>query len=240
MKKVIVTGDSKGLGNNICKKLLDKRFQVLGISRSESEGVEEIREDFPEKYSHINFDLSNTGKIKRLYNEKIKDLGPIYGLVNNAAFAYDDIITNADVETAKYMMDVNVNAAIILSKFVIRDMILNDTEGSIVHVSSVSTVTGYTGLSMYGATKGALEALSLGIAREWGRKGIRSNCVAPGFMDTEMTSTLSDEQREQVYSRTSLKEATSKESVAEATAFLLSEASKSITGETIRIDAGTL
>jgi len=153
---------------------------------------------------------------------------------------YDDIVTNADVNTLKRSFEVNVMSAVILSKYAIRNMILNEVEGSIVNIASVSTSTGYSGLSMYGATKGALEAFSLGVAREWGRKGIRSNCVAPGFMETDMTDTLDDTQKERIYSRTSLGEETSKDSVASLVKFLLSKQSKSITGEVIRVDSGTI
>jgi 3-oxoacyl-[acyl-carrier protein] reductase len=127
-----------------------------------------------------------------------------------------------------------------LTKYTLRDMMLNRTEGSIVHISSVSTATGYKGLSMYGATKGALESFSLGVAREWGERGIRSNCIAPGFMDTDMTSTLTEDQKTRIYDRTGLGEPTDEKSVANTVEFLLSEASSSITGEIIRVDAGTL
>jgi 3-oxoacyl-[acyl-carrier protein] reductase len=119
-------------------------------------------------------------------------------------------------------------------------MILNRTEGSLVHVSSVSTATGYKGLGMYAATKGAIESFSLGVAREWGERGIRSNCVAPGFMNTEMTTELDEDQKDRIYDRTSLGGPTDQQDVAETVAFLLSDASESITGETLRIDAGTV
>jgi 3-oxoacyl-[acyl-carrier protein] reductase len=154
--------------------------------------------------------------------------------------AYDDLVTNVDVEYLQQLFSVNVLSPIMLSKFVLRDMILNRTEGSMVHISSVSTATGYKGLSMYGATKGALESFSLGVAREWGERGIRSNCVAPGFMNTDMTSTLDKKQKERIYNRTGLGKPTSESDVAETISFLLSESADSITGETIRIDSGTL
>lgn len=93
---------------------------------------------------------------------------------------------------------------------------------------------------MYGSSKGALESFSLGVAREWGERNIRSNCVAPGFMDTDMTSTLDDQQKDRIYDRTSLGEPTDQISVAETVTFLLSDAAKSITGEVIRVDSGTV
>lgn len=241
VNSVIVTGDSRGLGSSIVRTLLDQEeYAVVGISRSESEDTRKYSDSYPNRYDHINFDLSEPNDIGELYKKELKPRGPIYGLVNNAAMSYDDLVTNAAVEDLQKMFNVNVLSPIMLSKFVLRDMMLNRTEGSLVHVSSVSTSTGYKGLSMYGATKGALESFSLGVAREWGERGIRSNCVAPGFMDTDMTSTLDQEQKERIYDRTGLKQPTDEEDVAETIAFLLSESAGSVTGETIRIDSGTL
>ena len=93
------------------------------------------------------------------------------------------------------MYKVNVFSPMMLTKYMLRDMLLNKTKGSIVHISSVSAHTGYKGLAMYASTKGALEAFSKNTAREWGSLGIRSNVVCPGFMDTDMSSSLTKEQK---------------------------------------------
>ena len=127
-----------------------------------------------------------------------------------------------------------------MTKNVIRNMILHKVKGSIVHISSISVHTGYKGLAMYASSKGALEAFSKDTAREWGSLGIRSNVVVPGFMATAMSSTLTEEQRGKIYARTSLKAATSIRSVAETVAFLVSEKAESITGQNIHIDNGTI
>lgn len=240
MKKIIVTGDSGGLGSSIARKILTKtEFGVIGISRKENAKVLALKEEF-ENYVHINFDLSNVDQIKTLYKDSLKKFGTIYGLVNNSACAYDDIVTNANVTPLENMFKVNVYAPVMLTKYAIRDMLLHNEKGSIVHISSVSAHTGYKGLSMYAATKGALEAFSKNVAREWGSKGIRSNIVAPGFMETDISASLTDEQRKKIYQRTSLKKATNVDSVAETVLFLLSDASSSLTGSVINIDNGTV
>jgi len=240
MKTIIVTGDSRGLGAAITQELLSDEYEVIGLSRNGSDEVSRFEEEYPDRFNHINFDLENSSKIEELYKQELKSHGPIHGLVNNAAMPYDDIVTNIDRDVLSTMFEVNVISPIMLTKYTLRDMMLNRTEGSIVHISSVSTATGYKGLSMYGATKGALESFSLGVAREWGERGIRSNCIAPGFMDTDMTSTLTEDQKTRIYDRTGLGEPTDEKSVANTVEFLLSEASSSITGEIIRVDAGTL
>jgi 3-oxoacyl-[acyl-carrier protein] reductase len=119
-------------------------------------------------------------------------------------------------------------------------MILNKIKGSIVHISSISVHTGYKGLSMYASTKGALEAFSKNTAREWGSKGIRSNCVVSGFMDTNMSSSINNELKEKIKNRTSLRELTDVKSVSNTVEFLLSFKSNSITGQLINVDSGTI
>jgi len=237
---VIVTGDSGALGQAIVKKLISKNYKVIGLSRRTTDEMKKLIETSQGKYIHINFDLQKVEEIKDLYINNLKNEGPIYGLINNAAYAYDDIVTNANLEELEKMFRINFFSAVMLTKYVIRDMLLNEVKGSLVHISSVSAHTGYKGLSMYAATKGAIEAFSRTIAREWGSKGIRSNCIAPGFMETPMSASLSEEQKERIYKRTSLRSPTSVEDVANMVEYLLSDKASSITGTTIHIDCGTI
>ena len=153
---------------------------------------------------------------------------------------YDDIITNLQIDKLRAMYNVNVFSPMLLTKYAIRNMLLHHIQGSIIHISSISVHTGYKGLSMYASSKGALEAFSKDTAREWGQLGIRSNVVVPGFMETAMSSSLTEEQKDRIYKRTSLKQATDVRSVAETVAFLLSKKACSITGQNIFVDNGTI
>ena len=225
MKNILLTGDSKGLGENIRRKLLDSGYNVIGLSRSSSD---------------IQYDLSNVDGIKDLYLEIIKERGPIHGYINNAAFAYDDIITNLNSDRLMEMYKVNVFSPMMLTKYVIRDMMLNKTHGSIVHISSISVHTGYKGLAMYASTKGSLEAFSKNTSREWGRMGIRSNIVCPGFMDTDMSSSLNDDQRNKIFKRNSRQKELTTEEVSSTVKFLISDESTGITGQIIHVDNGTI
>lgn len=225
MKNILLTGDSKGLGENIKLKLIDSGYNVIGLSRSGDD---------------IKYDLSDVDGIKDLYLNIIKDRGPIHGYINNAALAYDDIITNLNSEKLMEMYKVNVFSPMMLTKYVIRDMMLNKTKGSIIHVSSISVHTGYKGLSMYASTKGSLEAFSKNTSREWGRIGVRSNIVCPGFMDTNMSSSLNDEQRNKIFKRNSRQKELTTDEVSSTVKFLISEDSSGITGQIIHVDNGTI
>ena len=224
-KNILLTGDSKGLGFKIREILEDHNYNVIGISRNSND---------------IKFDLTNYDSIKELYFKKIKPIGPIHGFINNAAFAYDDIITNLNHSKLTQMYNVNVFSPMMLTKYMIRDMILNKTKGSIVHVSSISVHTGYKGLAMYASTKGAIEAFSKNSSREWGRMGIRSNVVCPGFMETDMSSSLSEKDKNKIFNRNSMFKLLEKDDVANTIRFLISSESNGITGEVIHVDNGTI
>ena len=237
---IIVTGASKGLGLAIAKVLLEKNYVVYALNRTTTAELAHLESEFPGflKIHHIDLSRSSeiTAGLKLIFKENV----PIAGFVNNAASAYDDIITNLDYNRLEEMYRVNVFSPLMITKFVLRNMLLHKIHGSIVHISSISVHTGYKGLAMYAATKGALEAFSKNTAREWGARGIRSNCVVGGFMETDMSSTLTDEQKQKIYGRTSLKKATSKVSVASTVEFLLSAGSASITGQNVFVDNGTI
>ena len=234
-KTILVTGVSKGLGVDITKKLLDTGYSVIGLSRS-YDGIFEQYNNF----TYFKFDLLNSSDLELFLKKNIGNRIKIDGFVNNAAIAYDDIITNMNLNKLEEMFNVNVFSPLVITKFCLRNMLFHKTKGTILHLSSISVHTGYNGLSMYASTKGALEAFSKNTSREWGMKGIRSNCIVAGFMETDMSNSLSDDQKDRIYKRTSLKQPTDTISVANTIEFLLSEKSNSITGQNINVDSGTI
>jgi 3-oxoacyl-[acyl-carrier protein] reductase len=238
---ILLTGASKGLGLKTTESLLKKDWTIYAISRSKTENLNELLLHYPDNLKWLQYDLVDGENIRQsVFKDWIGFNTPIHGFVNNAALAYDDIITNLNLVSLEKMYHVNVFTPMMLTKFVLRQMLLHNIKGSIVHISSISVHTGYKGLSMYASTKGALEAFSKNTAREWGEKGIRSNCLVAGFMETEMSSTLSDNQKNRIYQRTSMKQPVDVNSVAETIRFLLSDEAKSITGQNIHVDNGTI
>jgi len=238
---VLLTGVSKGVGLEICRVLLTQGHSVYGISRSYTDDLKLLASNFEEKFFFKSVDLSNPQEVqKEVFKEFVTNKIPLHAFINNAAFAYDDIITNLNLGRLQDMYNTNVFAPMFLTKYAIRNMLFNKVKGAIVHISSISAHTGYKGLAMYASSKAALEAFSKNTAREWGELGIRSNVVVPGFMETAMSATLSQEQKDRIYKRTSLKQATNVNSVAEMVAFLVSEKANSITGQNIFVDNGTI
>lgn len=242
MKNILVTGVSRGLGVKIVQSLLlDPFSSVYGISRNKSEAVDNLQKTYPDRFHWLSYDLSDIQNIRELVFKKFIGLStPLHGFVNNAAMAYDDIVTNLNYDSLLRMYQVNVFTPMLMTKYAIRQFLLHGVAGSIVHLSSISVHTGYKGLAMYASSKGALEAFSKNTAREWGERGIRSNALVAGFMETDMSSTLTEDQKNRIYKRTSLKRPTTTESVAETIRFLLSDGAASITGQNIHVDSGTI
>lgn len=238
---ILLTGISKGLGLTIADTLLKSGHTVYGISRTRTALLTKLTSEFPVQLRWLQYDLENPANIRQdVFKSWIGLTTPLHGFINNAAYAYDDIITNANIKPLEKMFRINVFTPIILTKFVLRHMLLHNTAGSIVHISSISAHTGYKGLAMYASTKGALEAFSKNTAREWGERGIRSNCLVAGFMETEMSSSLTEDQKNRIYQRTSLKKPTEVTSVADTILFLMSDGAKSITGHNLHVDSGTI
>jgi 3-oxoacyl-[acyl-carrier protein] reductase len=238
---VLITGVTKGLGLETSEILLEKGYNVYGIGRTYTNKLTNIMNTYEKSFKFLQYDLSDSESIpKVIFKDWLGMETPIHAFVNNAAVAYDDIVTNLNISELKKMYDINVFSPLLITKHVVRQMLLHNVSGSIVHISSISAHTGYKGLSMYASTKGALESFSKNISREWGERDIRSNSIVVGFMDTDMSSLLSADQKTRIYQRTSLKKGVEIQSVAQTIEFLISDRSKSITGQNIHVDNGTI
>lgn len=235
---VIVTGASKGLGLAICKEALIAGYAVVAIARTFTTELQILTESTPEHCHYIKADLSDLDEIPTLCRQVIKQFGRPYGLVNNAAVGHDGVLATMPNNEIGYVMRLNVQSPMLLSKYLLRSMLLNRT-GRIINISSIIAKTGFNGLSVYGASKAALEGFTKSLAREVGKAGITVNCVAPGYMQTDMTDSLRGDKLAAIKRRSPLGKLATVEDAAAMVVYLLSGKSSSITGTVMTVDAGS-
>lgn len=238
VKNIIVTGAAKGLGFAIVKKLLAEGYKVITVIRKPTQELLNLLEQYEAQLALYEFDLVNVEKIKDLVKEITKTHGRIYGLVNNAAVGHDGVLATMHERQITELLKVNVESPIVLTKYVSRSMLLQQ-EGRILNVGSIIGKTGFNGLAVYGASKAALEGFTRSLSRELGRANITVNTLAPGYMETNMTSGLTGSKLESIVRRSPLGKLASTEDAAELAAFLISDKAKMITGGTYVIDAGS-
>jgi 3-oxoacyl-[acyl-carrier protein] reductase len=241
MRNVIVTGGSRGIGLAIARKLVDSGFRVIVIARKQGTEFEagslEMEQPHPGSIHFVPFDLATLESIPELVKKLRKDFGPIYGLVNNAGVSADGVLALTSTHQIEQVVRLNTTSPMVLTKHVVRFM-MADGGGRVVNISSVAAFTGYNGLSVYAATKASLIGFTRSLAREVGRAGVNVNAVAPGFVSTEMTQSLTDESRRRIARRSALKRLVEVDDVASAVDFLLGEGSRNITGTVVTVDAG--
>jgi 3-oxoacyl-[acyl-carrier protein] reductase len=240
-KNVIVTGGSRGLGLGIARKLAAAGYRVIAIARGESEQLTcAMREGKSGGQSSLvfkAFDLENFSAIAALVKELRKEFGSIHGLVNNAGLGTSGILATMHDSQIERLVRLNTLSPIMLTKYVVRAM-MADGGGRIVNVASIVAFTGYSGISVYSATKASIIGFTKSLAREVGPLGINVNAIAPGFLDTEMTESLTGQQREQIARRSALHHLAEVDDVANAVEYLLSDKAKNITGTVLTVDAG--
>ena len=241
MHSIVVTGGSRGLGFGIVRKLAADGHRPIAIARRMSDElaalIEQADRACPGRVRFVPFDLSDIAAIPELVKELRHTVGPIFGLVNNAGIGTTGALALMHNSEIERLVRVNTLSPIVLTKYVLRHM-LADGGGRVVNVSSIAASTGYSGLSVYAATKASLVGFTRALAREVGRRGVTVNAIAPGFVDTEMTHGMEGEARSRVARRSALKRLPDVEDVANGVAYLLSDAAKNITGTVLTVDAG--
>lgn len=194
-KNVIVTGGSRGLGLAIAQNLATAGYQVIAIARQETDQLAcATRPKQLDRKGSIffkAFDLEETSGIPSLVKDLRKEFGSIHGLVNNAGLGTSGILATMHDSQIQRLVRLNTVSPIVLTKYVVRSM-MADGGGRIVNIASIVSFTGYSGLSVYSATKASIVGFTKSLAREVGPLGITVNAVAPGFLDTEMTESLAN------------------------------------------------
>jgi 3-oxoacyl-[acyl-carrier protein] reductase len=235
----LVTGGSRGLGAGLVQAFLDAGYCVETCSRSSTDAVRDWQEDreLKERFHFTTADVSDPVEAERFVREAAIRWGRIDALVNNAGTAREGVIGLFENEALDQVIDLNLKGTIYVTRAASRVMLARRS-GSIVNISSVVGLSGYRGLSVYGATKAALDGFTRGLARELGSRGITVNSVAPGYLRTEMSHGLEGHQLGQITRRTPLGRLGEPKDVARTVLFLIDPDNTYITGQVFVVDGG--
>lgn len=235
----LITGGSRGLGAGIVDAFLAAGYCVESCSRSRTDQVAawEADERYAGRFAFETADISVAEDADRFVKGAAARWGRIDVLVNNAGVAREGVIGLFADEALDQVVDLNLKGTVYVTRAASRVMLARRS-GAIVNVSSVVGLSGYRGLSVYGATKAALDGFTRGLARELGSRGITVNSVAPGYLRTEMSHGLDDGQLLQIERRTPVGRLGEPEDVARAVLFLVDPANSFVTGQVLVVDGG--
>ena len=239
-KVALITGSGQGIGRATAQRLALSGADIVINYRSNAAAAAEAKasiEEMGRRCVAIQADVSQEEDVTRLFAEANQSLGPISILINNAGTTRDKLILQMSLDDFEHVINSNLRSAFLCTKAALRGM-MKARWGRIVNVSSVAGLLGSAGQANYGASKAAIIALTLSTAREMASRNITANAVAPGFIPTELTSTLTEQQRDLILSSTPLGRFGSTEEVAAAIGFLCSPEAGYITGQVLRVDGG--
>ncbi len=232
----VVTGAARGIGLAISRKLVDSGWTVAGCDILEDD-LKRAAEELGKAFSPWSLDVTSEDSVKETASSIEKELGPVFGLVNNAGITRDGLLMRMSKSDWDSVMSVNLKGAFLVCRAFSRGM-LRQKEGSIVNISSVVALLGAAGQANYASTKAGLLGLTRGLAREFAARNIRVNAIAPGFIETEMTRELPQNVRDDYAGRVPMNRMGMPENVADAVHFLLEDVSSYITGVVLPVDGG--
>ena len=234
-KKILITGASGGIGNELVKKFVSLGADVLG-SGTKSEKLDQLKKKYP-NIKVKKFDMIEHSRIEEFIDNVSLELGGLDILVNNAGTNVDNLSLRMKDEEWKKVIDVNLTSTFLLSKYAIKKMLKNKF-GRVVNITSVVGHTGNFGQSNYSASKAGIIGMSKSLAIEYAKKNITVNCVSPGFIVSNMTMNIAEKVKLYLTSRIPMGKLGTGEDVSNCVAFLSSEQSSYITGETIHVNGG--
>ncbi len=236
-KVVLITGANRGIGESILHRLDADGYLVIGSSRS-NEGVEKITSEIKKSNGKgIQMDVTDQKSIDDAVDSIKKDYGPIYGLINNAGITNDNLLMRMSDEQWSSVIDSNLNSLFRVTKSIVKDM-MKARVGRIINIGSIVGMMGNAGQSNYSATKSGLLGFTKSLARELSSRNINVNSISPGFINTDMTKALSEDQIDALSKNIPLNRIAEPSEIASVVSFLLSDDSSYITGENINVNGG--
>lgn len=235
----IVTGAARGIGRAIVLELLNQGRKVAGLDLNAEQlaELEKVAAEAGHSVITCQVDITQTDKLAECFEQLAEEHGGIGILVNNAGITRDRLMIQMDEEDFDKVVTVNLRAAFVATRIAARSMVRNKF-GRLIHISSVAGVMGQAGSANYAASKAGLIGMSKSIAREVGKKNVTSNCIAPGFIMTDMTQMLPDAVKDAAKGVIPMKRFGKPEEIARAVAFLASDDAGYITGQVLCVDGG--
>jgi 3-oxoacyl-[acyl-carrier protein] reductase len=239
-KKALVTGSSRGIGRGIVEMFIKNGCEVWGLCSKPSSAKDELEKLASEnntKFHEICADVGNAEQVTSVVKAALTEAGGFDVLVNNAGITRDGLSFRMKLDDWNDVLRINLTSSFLICQIVSNDMIRRKS-GSIINMSSIVGLHGQGGQVNYAASKGGLIAYSKALSKEVGSRGVRVNCIAPGFIETDMTAVLKPELQQAMIDSVPLKRAGKTEDVAGAALFLASDLSTYITGQVIGVDGG--
>ena len=234
-KKVLITGATGGIGNSLVEKFNNLGSNIVATGTNE-EKLNSLKARFP-KIAIKKFKLDEHDKIELFIETIDKELGGLEILINNAGITLDNLSIRLTEENWKKVLDINLSSTFLMCKYAIKKMLKNKN-GKIINITSIVGHTGNVGQANYAASKAGIVGFSKSLSIEYAKKNININCVSPGFIKTEMTDKINEEFKKILISKIPAGKLGSGEDVSNCVAFLASDESRYINGETIHVNGG--
>ena len=236
-KVILVTGANRGIGLNIIQRLNNDGYTVIGTSRTD-DGANIISQEITSNGGKgLKMDVTNQESINSAIKNIQDEYGALYGLVNNAGITNDNLLMRMTEEQWLSVIETNLTSIYRVTKSIVKDM-MKAREGRIVNIGSIVGMMGNAGQSNYSASKSGLLGFTKSLARELSSRNINVNSISPGFIDTDMTKALSDDQIDNLSKNIPLGRIAESSEVSSVVSFLLSDDSSYITGENINVNGG--
>ena len=234
-KKIIITGATGGIGNSLVKKFHSLQANILATG-TKTEKLDEIKKKWPD-VNVKKFDISDHSRLEEFIDNASLELGGLDILINNAGMNKDNLSLRMKDEEWKKVIDVNLSSTFLLTKHSIKKMLKNKF-GRVINITSIVGHSGNLGQANYSASKAGIIGMSKSLAIEYAKKNITINCVSPGFIQTSMTANIAEKVKLFLTSRIPMGRLGTGEDVSNCVAFLSSNESSYITGETIHVNGG--
>ncbi len=238
-KVAIVTGGTRGIGKAICFALEKKGYKVIAIGRSEKSiaDLDQIAQQNNLDIITCKLDVADTAAVNDTFEKLAEEHGGIAVLVNNAGITRDNLLMAMTDEEFDQVIDTNLKSCFAAMRAACRPMI-RKRWGRIINIASVSGVVGNAGQANYAASKAGMVGMTKSVARELAKRGVTANCIAPGFITTDMTDVLPDKVKDMAKAGIPMNRFGLPEEIASAVAFLASDEASYITGQTLCVDGG--